>query len=271
VVQFSTVVEIAVVVSEGQASMEESRHMNLNGSKALVTGASRGIGAAIARTLGAHGADVAITYLESSERATAVVAEIEAAGGRAVALKSDAGNPRSVREAVHAAAEHLGGLDILVNNAGIFPMGPFAEVSMDELDHTMAIHAKSVFVATQAAVEYMKDGGRIVSIGSNLAERVPYEGVVLYSMSKAALVGFTRAAARELGPRGITVNLVHPGSTATEMNPPDAPEADGERALMALGRYADPTDIAATVLHLVGPGGQQITGVSIAVDGGANA
>jgi len=155
-----------------------------------------------------------------------------------------------------------------VNNAGIFPSGPIEYVTLAEVDRTLAIHVRAAFLASQAAARHMGAGGRIISIGSCYAERVPYAGVTLYAMSKAALIGLTKGLARDLGPRGITVNVVHPGSTDTDMNPADGPNADGERSLMAVGHYGSPEDIAATVAHLAGEGGRFVTGAAIAVDGG---
>ncbi|MEU2560139.1 SDR family oxidoreductase [Streptomyces longispororuber] len=246
---------------------------DLQGRAALVTGGSRGIGAAIVKRLARDGADVAFTYVSPAgkEKAEAVVAEVEALGRRAVAVQADAADAEATTAAVERAARELGRLDILVNNAGVFPHGPFEEVSLDELDRVLAIHARAAFVAAQAALAHLPEGGRIVSIGSNLVHRVPFGGIVLYSMSKSALSGFTRALARELGPRGITVNAVHPGSTDTDMNPADGENADFQRGLSALGRYAHADDVAATVAHLVGPGGRAITGAEFTVDGGTNA
>ncbi|MFF9899771.1 SDR family NAD(P)-dependent oxidoreductase [Streptomyces longispororuber] len=246
---------------------------DLQGRAALVTGGSRGIGAAIVKRLARDGADVAFTYVSPAgkEKAEAVVAEVEALGRRAVAVQADAADAEATAAAVERAARELGRLDILVNNAGVFPHGPFEEVSLDELDRVLAIHARAAFVAAQAALAHLPEGGRIVSIGSNLVHRVPFGGIVLYSMSKSALSGFTRALARELGSRGITVNAVHPGSTDTDMNPADGENADFQRGLSALGRYAHADDVAATVAHLVGPGGRAITGAEFTVDGGTNA
>jgi 3-oxoacyl-[acyl-carrier protein] reductase len=243
----------------------------LDGRVALVTGGSRGIGAAIARRLAADGADVALTYRQAAERAGEVADAVRASGRRAVTIEADCGDPAAVAAAVERTAAELGRLDILVNNAGIFPIGPLEEASLEEVDRTLAIHVRGPFVAIQAASRHMRDGGRIISIGSSLAERVPYPGVSLYAMSKSAVVGLTKGVARDLGERGITVNVVHPGSTDTEMNPADGPDADAERALTALGRYASPEDIAATVSHLAGDGGRYITGAAIAVDGGVTA
>ncbi len=240
----------------------------LTGRVALVTGGSRGIGAAICRRLAQQGADVAFTYRQAAPEAQAVVSAIEAAGPRGLAVQADSADAAAVSRAVETVAGRFGRLDILVNNAGIFPNGPFEDVTVDEIDRTLAVHVRAVFVASQAAARHMGAGGRIISIGSCFAERVPYAGVTLYAMSKAALLGLTKGLARDLGPRGITVTLVHPGSTDTEMNPADGPTADHERSLTALGEYADPDDIAGMVAYLAGKGGRYVTGASIAVDGG---
>ncbi|MES9602435.1 MULTISPECIES: SDR family oxidoreductase [Actinomadura] len=240
----------------------------LTGRAALVTGGGRGIGAAIARRLARDGADVAVTYVRAPERARAVVRDIEAAGGRGLAIAADAADPAAVVAAVDRAAAELGRLDILVNNAGIAPYGPLEDVSADELDRTLAIHVRAAFVAAQAASRHLGPGGRVINIGSSLAERVPYAGWTLYAMSKSALTGLTRGLARDLGPRGITANVVQPGSTDTEMNPADSPDAEFERGFTALGRYGRAEEIAAMVAHLAGPGGDYVTGAAIAVDGG---
>ncbi|WP_119272983.1 SDR family oxidoreductase [Taklimakanibacter deserti] len=244
---------------------------HLSGKAALVTGGGRGIGAAIAKRLAREGADVAITYAKGKAQAEDVLAEIKALGRRGLVIAADSADADAVRKAVAEAVKAFGRLDILVNNAGVFPYGPFEEVSLEEFDRTMAIHARAAFVAAQAASQHMGKGGRIISIGSNLGERVPHPGVSLYAMSKSALIGFTRGLARDLGERGITVNLVQPGSTATDMNPAEGESADAQRALTALGHYGSADDIAATVVHLAGEGARQITGAAILVDGGANA
>lgn len=243
----------------------------LRGRTALVTGGSRGIGAAVVHRLAADGADVALTFARSEDRAHEAVGRARALGVRALALRTDSADPEAVRAAVDTVHERLGGPDILVNNAGVAPFGPFEEVTVADFDHAIAVHARAAFVAAQAAVRYMGTGGRVISIGTNLSERAPQPEATLYSTSKAALLGLNRALARELGPRGITVNLVHPGSTDTEMNPADGEGADAERALTALGAYASPEDVAASVAHLAGPGGRRITGTAILVDAGANA
>jgi 3-oxoacyl-[acyl-carrier protein] reductase len=244
---------------------------SLAGKVALVTGGSRGIGAVTATRLAHDGAAVAVTYNSSPERAEDVVTTIEKSGGTAVAIEADMTDPDAITAAVERTAAELGGLDILVNNAGIFPAGPLEEFGRDDYEHTMAVHVRAPFVAVQAALPHLGEGGRIITIGSNLAERVPAPGLTLYSMSKSALLGLTKGLARDLGPRGITAALVQPGSTDTEMNPADSEEADEERALIPLGRYAAAEEIAATVAHLAGPGGAYITGTAITVDGGAAA
>ena len=241
----------------------------LTGKRALVTGASRGIGAAIALALADKGTDVAITYERSADRAAEVVRAIEAKGRRGVAIQADSADPAAVKRSVDDAANSLGGLDILVNNAGIARGGLVAEQSLADIDALLAVNIRAVVLASQAAIAHLPDGGRIISIGSGLAERVPFGGVTVYSMTKSALLSFNRGLARELGPRGITVNLVHPGSTDTEMNPADGETADAQLAGIALGHFGKPEDIAAAVAFLAGPGARQITGTSITVDGGA--
>ncbi|QIG47040.1 3-oxoacyl-ACP reductase FabG [Nordella sp. HKS 07] len=244
---------------------------NLSGKVALVTGGSRGIGAAIARRLAAEGADVAISFAKEAAAADKVIADIEAQGRKGLAIVADSSDPEAVRRAVVETVKGLGRLDILINNAGVFPFGPFEAVSLEEYDRTMAIHARAAFVAAQEASRHMRTGGRIIAIGSNLGERVPFPGVALYAMSKSALIGFTKVLARDLGPRGITVNLVQPGSTETDMNPSDGASADEQRGLTALGQFGSATDVAAAVAYLSSDGARQVTGASFLVDGGANA
>ena len=242
--------------------------MELKDRTAIVTGGSRGIGAAIARTLAARGADVAITYVRAADQARTVVTAIEAAGRRGLAVQADSGDPAALMDAIHRAATAFGRIDVLVNNAGIFPSGPPDAVTLEELDRTLALHVRAVFVASQAALRHMGRGGRIISIGSCFAHRVPVTGVTLYAMSKSALIGFTKGLARDVGHRGITVNSVDPGSTDTDMNPADGETADAERALMAVGHYGSPDDIAAMVAFLASESAGFVTGASIAVDGG---
>ena len=243
----------------------------LAGKRALVTGASRGIGAAIALALADKGADVAITYERSADRAAEVVRAIEERGRRGLAIQADSADAAAVKRSVDEAVEGLGGLDILVNNAGIARYGAVAEMDLVDIDALLNVNVRSVVLASQAAIPHLGQGGRIISIGSCLAERVPFPGVTVYSMTKSALLAFTRGLARELGPRDITANLVQPGGTDTDMNPADGAQSDGIRALTPLGRYGTPEDVATTVTFLASPAARQITGSVVTVDGGLNA
>jgi 3-oxoacyl-[acyl-carrier protein] reductase len=240
----------------------------LNGKVALVTGGGRGIGAAIVRRLAAEGADVALTYERDAERAAMVGKQVEAAGRRALVLAADSADPEAVRAAVDRTVAELGRLDILVNNAAVFLVGPVDGLGADELERTLAVNVRAPYLAAQAAARHLGAGGRIISIGSNVARRAPFPGLALYSMSKTALVGLTKGLGRELGPRGITVNLVNPGPTDTDTNPADGPNAEAIAGLTALGRYAQPDEIAAVVAGLAGPDAGYVTGAVIDADGG---
>ncbi|MEA1672818.1 SDR family NAD(P)-dependent oxidoreductase [Nitrospirillum sp. BR 11163] len=244
---------------------------SLQGKRAFITGASRGIGAAIARRFAAEGAAVAIGYERSADAANAIAREIEAAGGRAFAVQMNAAEPASIKQAVDHAASELGGLDILVNNAGIISYGTVEEVTLEQIDVMLAVNVRGVILATQAALPYMSEGGRIISTGSNLADRVPDAGKALYSASKAALIAWTKGAARDLGPRGITVNLVHPGSTNTDMNPAVGPHAEAQRQRMAIKEYGKPEDVAALYAFIASDEARSVNGTGFTVDGGANA
>ncbi|HEX2772837.1 MAG TPA: SDR family oxidoreductase [Micromonosporaceae bacterium] len=240
----------------------------LDGKVALVTGGSRGIGAAVALRLAQDGADVALTFQQHQQRANDVVEQIKAVGRRAFAMQVDSAEPAAITAAVDRVAGELGRLDILVNNAGAFLLGTLQELGLDEFEQTVAVNVRAPFVASQAAVRHMSAGGRIINIGSNAAERVVFPGFALYSMSKTALIGLTKALGRELGPREITVNLVNPGATDTELNPADGPNADAINGFTALGHYAAPADVAAAVAFLAGSDGRYITGATVNVDGG---
>ncbi|MFD5464494.1 3-oxoacyl-ACP reductase family protein [Kitasatospora sp. NPDC127059] len=244
---------------------------DLTGKVALVTGGSRGIGAAVAKRLAAEGAAVALTYVRAEEQARAVVGEIEAAGGRAVAIRADLVEPDAAARAVEETVRQLGGIDVLVNNAGFLTYGPLAEVTVEELDRVLAVDIRSVFLAAQAAARHMGEGGRIISIGSCFNGRVPGADFVLQATAKTALTGLTRGLARELGPRGITATVVDPGPIDTDMNPADGGSADFQRSLTALDRFGEAEDIAAAVAFLAGPGGRYVTGTALAVDGGYTA
>ena len=236
----------------------------LQGKAALVTGASRGIGAAIAKALAAAGADVAITYSSSPDKAEAVVKDI---GGKAIAIRADSADPKAVQDAVARTAKTFGRLDILVNNAGVAN----GAASLANIERMQALKTRAPDVAAHAAAPRMTEGGRIVTISSCLGEKVGFPGVTLYSMSKAAMTGMTRGLARDLGPRGITVNVVQPGPIDTDMNPADGEHAPAMTAMTALGRYGKTSEIADTVVFLAGPGASYITGAQITVDGGLNA
>ncbi|WP_030242223.1 SDR family oxidoreductase [Streptomyces sp. NRRL S-455] len=238
----------------------------LDGKTALVTGGSRGIGAATALRLAREGADVAVGYVNGKEAAEDVVRAVEALGRRAVAVRADAADADEAAGAVATAAEALGGLDVLVNNAGVGVLGPLETLSLADVDRVLAVNVRGVFLASQAAAARMTEGGRIITIGSCMAQRVPGPGGTLYAMSKAALVGLTKALARELGGRGITANLVLPGPTDTDMNPADGPFASGQAAMTALGRFGTADEVASTVAYLAGA--TYVTGAEFAVDGG---
>ncbi|WP_433539118.1 SDR family NAD(P)-dependent oxidoreductase [Micromonospora sp. CA-249363] len=235
---------------------------------ALVTGGGRGIGAAVALRLAEEGADVALTYQHNQQRAGEVVDQIRSAGRRAIAVQADSVDPAAVVAAVDRAADELGRLDILVNNAGAFLLGPIEDLGLKEFEQTVAVNVRAPFVASQAAVQHMAAGGRIINIGSNVAERTVFPGFSLYAMSKTALIGMTKALGRELGGRAITVNLVNPGATDTELNPADGPNAHTINGFTALGHYAAPGDVAAAVAFLASPDGRYITGATVNVDGG---
>ncbi|MFI2425356.1 SDR family NAD(P)-dependent oxidoreductase [Streptomyces sp. NPDC018955] len=238
----------------------------LLGKVALVTGGSRGIGAATALRLAREGADVAVTYVNGEEAAGEVVRAVEASGRRAVALRADVGDPEEAAGAVNAAVRELGRLDVLVNNAGVGVLGPVETLSRADVDRVLAVNVRGVFLASRAAVALMPRGGRIVTVGTCMTQRVPGPGGTLYAMSKSALVGLTKALARELGERGITANIVHPGPIDTDMNPADGPYAGGQAAMTAVGRFGTAEEVAETIVHLAGAA--YVTGAEFSVDGG---
>jgi 3-oxoacyl-[acyl-carrier protein] reductase len=243
----------------------------LNKKVALVTGGSRGIGAAIAKRLAADGATVALTYTKGAEAARAVVGDIERAGGRGIAIQADATDAAAVRAAVEQAVATLGRLDVLVNNAGTAIPKPFEEATLEELDRVIDINFRGVLVATQAALKHMNKGGRIITIGSCVGERTMTPGLAAYSATKGAVKMFTQGLAREVGDRGITVNNVQPGPIDTDLNPAAGDWATPQIANTALKRYGHVADIAAMVAFVAGPEASYITGASLTVDGGTNA
>lgn len=245
--------------------------IDLKGKRALVTGGSRGIGAAIALALAEHGADVAITYNKSPERADGVISSIEKLGHRGLAVLADSADTEAARRAVNTTAEAFGGLDILVNSAAVGVSGMVADLDLGEYQRLMDVNVRGPLVFAQAAIPYLPKGGRIISIGSGLGDRVPFPGVTAYAMSKSALLSFTRGLSRELGPQGVTVNIVAPGSTDTEANPADGEGADFQRSLTSVGRFAEPREIADVVAFIASPAASMVTGAVVPVDGGANA
>jgi len=240
----------------------------LAGKAAFVTGGTRGIGAAIVRRLARDGAAVAFSYASSQGPADELVRGIEAEGGRALALRIDSADADALTAGIDQAARHFGRLDILVNNAGVFVGGPVDTFPLADFDRTMAVNVRAVFVATQAAVAHMKAGGRIVNVGSTNADRMPFAGGGVYAMSKSALKGLVQGFARDLGPRGITINNVQPGPVDTDLNPAGGPNGDSLRALMAIPHFGKTEDIAGMVAYLVGPEGGYVTGASLNIDGG---
>ncbi|CAM3834082.1 MULTISPECIES: 3-oxoacyl-ACP reductase family protein [Rahnella] len=244
---------------------------SLQDKAAFVQGGSRGIGAAIVQRLASEGASVAFTYVSSDDKAQALVKSIEASGGKALAIKADSADETSVRTAIDSAANAFGKIDILVNNAGVLAFGEIDALTMDDFDRTIAVNVRSVFVASQQAARHMPDGGRIITIGSVNADRMPFQGGAVYAMSKSAIVGLTKGLARDLGPRGITVNNVQPGPVDTDMNPADGEMADGMRSYMALNRYGKDSEIASFVAYLSGPEAGYITGANLTIDGGFGA
>lgn len=241
------------------------------GKVALVTGGSRGIGAAIAKRLAADGAAVAITYASSPEKADEVVRAIESADGRALAIRADSADAEAIRSAVGQTVETLGRLDVLVNNAGIAIIEPLDQFSLADLDRMMAVNIRAVFIAVQEASRHMVEGGRIITIGSVNGDRMPFAGGSVYAMTKAAVAGLTRGLAHDLGPRGITVNTVQPGPVNTDLNPSEGAFAESMKGMMALGRYGRVDEIAGLVAYLASPEAAFITGSSVTIDGGFNA
>jgi len=239
-----------------------------DGKVALVTGGSRGIGAAIAKRLAADGAAVAITYSSAKEKADEVIRSIELAGGRALAIQADNNDPEAVKNAVIKTVKSFDGLDVLVNNAGIAVFKPLDEISIDEFDRTVAVNVRAVFIASQEASRHMKEGGRIITIGSTNADRMPVVGGTIYGMSKAAVAGLTRGLARDLGPRGITVNVVQPGPVDTDMNPANGPFAEMLKPMLAIKRYSEAHEVAAMVSYLASDEAAYVTGAALTIDGG---
>jgi 3-oxoacyl-[acyl-carrier protein] reductase len=251
--------------------MNTTRESPLAGKVALVTGGSRGIGAAIAKRLAADGASVAVTYSKGADAASSLVKEIEREGGKAIAIQADAADADAVRNAVEKTVATFGRLDVLVNNAGTIIPAKVEETTLVDFDRVFAINVRGTFVATQAALKHLKTGGRIIMIGSCLGERVFMPGAAPYSATKGAVKMFTQGLARELGSRGITVNNVQPGPIDTELNPAAGEWAAPQKAATSLDRYGHVDEIAAMVAFVAGPESSYITGANLTVDGGINA
>ena len=246
-------------------------NLALQHKRALVTGGSRGIGAAIVKRLAREGAHVALTYVSKPDQANATVQAAQAFGVKALAIHADSGDAQSVMAAVERTVAEFDGLDILVHNAGIAVMAPLDDYRLEDVDRTVAVNVRAVFVATQAAVKHMPAGGRVITIGSCNAERMPFGGGAVYAMRKAALVGLVKGLARDLGPRGITMHNGQPGPIDTDLNPADSDFGAMLRTLMALPRYGVPEETAALVAYLAGPDAGFVTGASLTIDGGFTA
>ena len=240
----------------------------LNGKSALVTGGSRGIGAAIAKRLAREGAEVALTYSSSPERAQQVVDDIVTAGGKAMGIKADAADQNAVREGVRKAAKAFGKIDILVNNAGVLALGTIVDFPPEQFEKALSVNVHSVFTAIQEALRHMPDGGRIITIGSVNSDRMPFQGGSVYALTKGAVASFTKGLARDLGARNITVNNIQPGPVDTEANPASGPFAETMLGLLALKRYGHGDEIAAMTAYLAGPEAGYVTGASLLIDGG---
>jgi 3-oxoacyl-[acyl-carrier protein] reductase len=244
------------------------KNKTLSGKVALVTGGSRGIGAAIAKRLAVDGAAVALTFTSAQAKAEEVVRTIESDGGRALAIRADSADATAVKQTVAETVKTLGRLDVLVNNAGLAVIAPLDQFKLEDFDRLVAVNVRGVFVAAQEAARHMADGGRIITIGSVNADRMPFVGGSVYAMTKAAVAGLTRGLARDLGPRNITVNNVQPGPVDTDLNPATGPFADSLKGLMAIPRYAHGDEIAGLVAYLASPEAGFITGASLTIDGG---
>ncbi|MDB5099715.1 MAG: Oxidoreductase [Cyanobacteria bacterium RYN_339] len=245
-----------------------NKNEQLAGKVALVTGGSRGIGAAIAKRLAGDGAMVAITYSKGEEAAATLVKAIEAEGGKAIAIRANASDADAVKDAVEKTVKTFGGLDVLVNNAGTCIPEPVAETSLENFDRMFAINVRGLFVATQAALKHLKPGGRIINIGSCVGQNVGFGGMASYAATKGAVKMFTQGLARELGSLGVTVNNVQPGPIDTELNPASGEWAVPQKALVPLGRYGRPEEIAAMVAFVAGPESSFVNGANLTVDGG---
>ncbi|MGF6505861.1 3-oxoacyl-[acyl-carrier protein] reductase [Paraburkholderia sp. 32] len=245
--------------------------MMLSGKRALVTGASRGIGAAIAKKLAAEGANVVITFEKSVEKANEVVEDIRSRGGKATAIQANSADANDVKRSVAEAREFLGGIDILINNAGIIRVGQFDQMSHEDIDAMLDVNVRAPIIASQTVIPHLGKGGRIITIGSFFANNVDWPGLTVYATTKSALISFTKGLARELGPQGITANLVQPGAIDTDMNPANGDFSSLTKPLIPSGEYGTGNDIANAVAFLASEGASYINGASLTVDGGLTA
>ncbi|WP_240348091.1 SDR family NAD(P)-dependent oxidoreductase [Longitalea arenae] len=243
---------------------------SLTNKVVFITGGSRGIGAGIAKRMAAAGADVVITYVQSASQAKQVTDEITKTGSKGLALQVDSASPDAISGAIEKAVSTFGRIDILVNNAGVYIAKPLADLTLADFETSVAVNVRAVFVAAQKAAQYMQSGGRIITIGSNMAERVTFPTGSLYAMSKSALIGLTKGLARDLGEKGITVNLVQPGPIDTDMNPATSAHASMLTSAMAVQQYGKPEDIAELVAYLASAESYFMTGAALTIDGGFN-
>jgi 3-oxoacyl-[acyl-carrier protein] reductase len=252
------------------ASNKTDNMKSLTNKVVFITGGSRGIGAGIAKRMAAAGADVVITYVQGATQAKQVTDEIKKLGQKAIALQVDSASPNAISGAIEKAISEFGRIDILVNNAGVYIAKPLPELTLEDFETSVAVNVRAVFLASQKAALFMQKGGRIITIGSNMAERVSFPTGSLYAMSKSALVGLTKGMARDLGERGITVNLVQPGPIDTDMNPATSAHAGMITSSMAIQQYGKPEDIAELVAYLASAESYFMTGAALTIDGGFN-
>jgi len=249
--------------------------MTMNGASgnkvALVIGGTRGIGAAISRRLAAEGCAMGMVHLSRSDEAAHFAAEVEACGAQVLLLRADVSDPDALMGAIDRTVAHFGRIDILINNAGLAITGPLDAYSVDDFDRVFAVNVRAPFLAAQRVTKSMPDGGRIITIGSIVADRMPGPGGTLYAASKSALGGMTRGLARDLGHRGITANLIQPGPTDTERNPSDGPAAAANRSPLAIPRHGKPDEVAALVAYLASDAAAFVTGATYNIDGGWSA
>ena len=243
----------------------------LTGRTALVTGGSRGIGAAIVRRLASEGTQVVFTYAVAEDAANALVDSITHDGGSVSAVKANSADRGEVVHAVATAVERLGYLDIVVSNAGGGVLLPLSEIGYDDIDRMIDVTVYGTVTLVKESLPHLREGGRVITIGSVNSHYTPFDSMAIHALDRAALVGFVRGMARELGPKGITINNVQPGPVDTDANPADGPTADLQRSLIPIGRYGEAVEVASLVSYLAGPESSLMTGASLDIDGGYSA